>query len=247
MKEINILWLYPKEMNTYGDYGNLLTLVKRLEWRGFKALVIEHNIGDPMPLQVDLILGGGGQDSNQSKIHSDLLKIAPSLRKLADKGVPMLMVCGLYQLFGKELILSNDETLEGVNIFENMTTKAGGKRIIGNVVAKSDLFGELYGYENHSGRTILKNTPALSTVPIGVGNNGKDETEGAFYRNVIGTYLHGSVLPKNPRLADFLIETALNNRYNQNGKKNNKIKLGPLKLDKQISNKTRKILSTRPR
>ena len=159
----------------------------------------------------------------------------------------MLMVCGLYQLFGKELILSNDETLEGVNIFENMTTKAGGKRIIGNVVAKSDLFGELYGYENHSGRTILKNTPALSTVPIGVGNNGKDETEGAFYRNVIGTYLHGSVLPKNPRLADFLIETALNNRYNQNSKKNNKIKLEPLKLDKQISNKTRKILSTRPR
>ena len=243
IKEINILWLYPKEMNTYGDYGNLLALKKRLEWRGYKALVIEHNVGNPLPLQVDLILGGGGQDSNQSKIHSDLIKIAPSLRKLADKGIPMLMVCGMYQLFGKELILSNDETLKGVNIFENMTTKAGGSRIIGNVAAKSDLFGELYGYENHSGRTYLNDALALSTVSKGIGNNGKDETEGAIYRNVIGSYLHGSILPKNPLLADFLVETALNNRYGHEGK----IKLNPLKLDKTITSDAREILATRPR
>ena len=241
MKELNILWLYPKEMNTYGDYGNLLTLVRRLEWRGYKANVTKHNVGDPLPEKIDLILGGGGQDSNQNKIHGDLLKIAPHLHKLADDGVPMLMVCGLYQLFGKEFILSNGKKLKGVGIFKKSFTKSGDGRIIGNVIAHSKKFGAIYGYENHNGRTHLEDMYPLAITKGKAGNNGDDHTEGAIYNNVIGTYLHGSVLPKNPKLADFLLKTALENRYNE------KIEFEELQLDTDITNKARKVLATRPR
>jgi len=200
-------------MNIYGDYGNVLVIKRRLEWYGYNANVITYNTGDQFPTDVDIIIGGGGQDSGQEKIHADLLEIGSKLKILADAGVPMLMVCGLYQLFGHFFKTSQNKTLDGIGILD-VSTYGKSERLIGNIVTESDEFGEIIGYENHSGQTFLgKNSSELATVRLGAGNNADDATEGARYKNVIGTYLHGSILPKNPLLADFLIKTAVKNKY----------------------------------
>lgn len=200
-------------MNIYGDNGNILVLVRRLEWYGYEPRVIPYNVGDTLPKEVDIVIGGGGQDSGQEKIHADLLKIGPTLKKWADEGVPMLVVCGLYQLFGHFFKTLNNTHLEGIGILD-VKTYGTNERLIGNIVTSSTAFGEIIGYENHSGQTFLGETAApLATVIRGAGNNSKDGHEGAVYKNVIGTYLHGSILPKNPAIADFLIKTATKRRY----------------------------------
>ncbi|MEO6109697.1 MAG: glutamine amidotransferase [Candidatus Saccharimonadales bacterium] len=211
---IVILQLYPKDMNIYGDQGNLLVLQRRLEWYGYKPMTITYNVGDTLPKDVDIIVGGGGQDSGQEKIHADLLKISPQLKKWADADIPMLMVCGLYQLFGNFFKTSNDTTLKGIGILD-IETHATNERLIGNTVTRSEDFGDIVGYENHSGQTTLIEARPLAMTLKGAGNNSTDGTEGARYKNVIGTYLHGSILPKNPRLADFLIHTAVTKRYGE--------------------------------
>lgn len=205
---LTILHLYPRDMNIYGDHGNLLVLQRRAEWHGYHPVVVDYNVGDPIPRRPDIVIGGGGQDSGQVLIHEDLLAIGASLRRWADDGVPMLMVCGMYQLFGRSFRTREGLTLEGVGIFD-LETVASDERIIGNITVSSAQFGDIVGYENHSGHTRLgADTEPLGTVRVGVGNNPDDRHEGARRNNVIGTYLHGSVLPKNPELADFLIETA---------------------------------------
>lgn len=206
---ITILQLYPKDMNIYGDHGNLLVLKRRLEWYGYTPHIIEYNVGDTFPQAVDIVIGGGGQDSGQLKIHQDLLKIGSQLQQLADDGIPMLMVCGLYQLFGNSFKTSKKTIMEGIGILD-VTTRATNERLIGNIVTTTEEFGDIIGYENHSGQTFLgpRATP-FATVIKGAGNNSRENHEGARFKNVIGTYLHGSVLPKNPRLADFLIRTAI--------------------------------------
>lgn len=212
-KQIRLLQLYPSEMNIYGDWGNALTLKKRLEWQGYSVEILEHHPGKPFPKEVDIIVGGGGQDSGQDKIRDDLLKISKNLHKLADDGVPMLMICGLYQLFGRYFETAQGDRIEGIGIF-GAHTVGGPKRLIGNIVTKSDLFGEIVGYENHSGLTVLDaDQKALAKVVRGAGNNGKDKSEGALYKNVIGSYLHGSLLPKNPAIADWLIEKAVVRKF----------------------------------
>ncbi len=210
---LKVVWLYARDMNIYGDYGNILAVKKRLELRGIEPEIIEYNPGDEFPSDADIILGGGGQDSGQSKIQQDLLEIAPKLKDLAEKNVPMLVICGLYQLFGDYFETKDGEKIMGVSIFEGLTTVGGDVRMIGNINEKSADFGEIVGYENHSGQTFLgeNNTP-LAEVLTGAGNNPEAKFEGARYKNVIGTYLHGSVLPKNPELTDFLITKALENR-----------------------------------
>lgn len=238
MKTIRLLQLYPSEMNIYGDWGNALTLKRRLEWRGYKVELLEHHPGAAFPLDVDLVVGGGGQDSGQDKIKDDLIKIGPSLQKLADNDVPMLMICGLYQLFGRFFQTHKNERIEGIGIFK-LETYGGPKRLIGNVVTKSDDFGEIVGYENHSGLTRLDEDQAsLGTIVKGDGNNGEDGTEGARYKNVIGSYLHGSLLPKNPRLADFLIAKAIEKKYD-------KVELQP--IDDTLVKNARSIAKNRPR
>ena len=205
---LNLVWLYARDMNVYGDYGNTLTLKRRIEWHGYKVNVIEYNPGDAFPENADLIIGGGGQDSGQDKIQADILKIGTKLVELADKGVPMLMICGLYQLFGKSFKTSDGHIIQGIGLLDSETI-AGPERLIGNIIIENDTFGQIVGYENHSGQTFLgKNTKALGKVLKGAGNNSQDESEGAIYKNVIGSYLHGSLLPKNPILADWLIEQA---------------------------------------
>lgn len=210
---LKVLWLYAKDMNIYGDYGNILALKKQMELRGISFEIIEYNPGDVFPEDVDIVIGGGGQDSGQGQIQDDLLKIAPKLRKLASNGVPMLVVCGLYQLFGNSFETASGEKIKGIGIFRGVKTIGGSQRMIGNIVENSDQFGEIIGYENHSGKTYLsEHVKPLAEVKIGAGNLPDGEFEGACYRNVIGTYLHGSLLPKNPEISLFLIEQALKNK-----------------------------------
>jgi lipid II isoglutaminyl synthase (glutamine-hydrolysing) len=235
---IHIVQLYPKDMNIYGDYGNVLTLVRRLEWHGFFPIVTEYNVGDSLPKDVDILVGGGGQDSGQDSIHADLLAIGPRLKQLADDGTPMLMVCGLYQLFGHFFETSAKKRITGIGIFD-CETFAMPERLIGNIVTTSPDFDEIIGYENHSGQTFLGDdaTP-LATVVKGAGNNSRDAHEGIRYNNAIGTYLHGSLLPKNPRIADFLIEQAVTRRYG---------KFTPVEIDDRLAELAREAARTRPR
>lgn len=210
---ITIVQLYPRDMNIYGDHGNVQVLTRRLEWYGYQPKVIHYNVGDTLPKQADIVIGGGGQDSGQLKIHADLLKIAPTLKEWANDGTPMLVVCGLYQLFGHFFRTLNNIMIEGISILD-VETFGTNERLIGNIVTASNAFGEIIGYENHSGQTFLgEKAQPFATVIKGAGNNSKDGHEGAIFKNVIGTYLHGSILPKNPTVADFLIKTAVKRRY----------------------------------
>lgn len=210
---ITVLQLYPKDMNIYGDYGNLLVIKRRLQWYGYEPKVIHYNVGDSFPDAVNIVIGGGGQDSGQEVIHADLIKIGPKLKALAEKEVPMLLVCGLYQLFGNYFKTLNGTTLTGIGVLD-VNTLGTPERLIGNIVTNNEMFGDIIGYENHSGQTFLgENAAPFATVLKGAGNNAKEGHEGARYKNVIGTYLHGSILPKNPKIADFLIQTAVSQKY----------------------------------
>jgi len=238
MKKIMILNLYPDEMNIYGDSGNVLTLTRRLQWHGYDSEVIFFHPGDIFPNDVDLVIGGGGQDSGQKKISNDLIRIAPNLKGLADSGVPMLMICGLFQLFGHRFVTENGTEIKGIGIFDAETI-AKNKRLIGNIVIETDL-GKVIGYENHSGQTFLKNDQKpFGTIIKGEGNNTDDRTEGARINNVFGSYLHGSLLPKNPVFADYLIKTAVQKKFG----KASSLK----KLDESITTHARESAESRPR
>lgn len=210
---IRVLQLYPREMNIYGDWGNALVLQQRLRWHGYTPELLEYNVGDEFPDDVDVIVGGGGQDSGQVLIQDDLQQRAGTLRQLATDGTPMLVICGLYQLFGKFFKTSAGPVIPGIGILD-VETNGTDERLIGNVTLNSPEFGEILGYENHSGQTTLgPGVEPLGTVSKGAGNNSKDGHEGARYRNVVASYLHGSLLPKNPAIADFLIRTAVERKY----------------------------------
>jgi len=214
-QSITLLQLYPRDMNIYGDNGNALVLERRLKWYGYDVQHVAYNPGDKFPDQVDIIIGGGGQDSGQDKIVDDLQSIGPRLKQLADGGTPILMICGLYQLFGKFFKTSTGETFPGIGVFD-IETYGESERLIGNIILDSEEFGEIIGYENHSGQTFLSdNVTPLGRVRQGAGNNTADAYEGARYKNVIGSYLHGSLLPKNPKIADFLIERAVTRKYGE--------------------------------
>ena len=210
---ITIAHLYPREMNIYGDMGNIITLVKRLQWRGYRAQVRALEIGEPFDWEaVDLVFGGGGQDSGQLAVGADLLTRGGALRDMAMAGVPMLLICGLYQLFGREFVTAAGKTIPGIGVF-NAVTRAGSVRMIGNIVVASEM-GELVGFENHSGQTLLDRGQApLGRTLKGSGNDPKSRYEGAMSGAAIGTYLHGPVLPKNPWLADHLLLSALQRRH----------------------------------
>jgi CobQ-like glutamine amidotransferase family enzyme len=213
MKTIRILQLYPRDMNIYGDWGNVLTLKRRLEWRGYTAEIVGYNPGDTFPNDIDIVVGGGGQDSGQMKIGEDLLAIGPTLKALADNGTPMLVICGLYQQFGHFFKTKDGEIIKGIGILD-VETYGSDVRMIGNIVTHSEEFGDIVGYENHSGQTMLGPTATpLANVTLGAGNNDHEGHEGARYKNVIGSYLHGSLLPKNPEIADFLIGEAIKRKY----------------------------------
>lgn len=211
MSELRVLHLYPNELNTYGDRGNALVLKRRIQWHGLEPVVAHHHPGGKLPSQIDLVIGGGGQDSAQADVQNDILRIGPVLHKLAEKNVPMIVICGTYQLFGHRFVTNQGKEVKGIGIFD-LETFGGDKRMIGNVMVKSD-FGILFGFENHSGQTFLgKGQKPLGKVLRGGGNNGKDKTEGARTNNIFGTYMHGPFLPNNPRFCDELIKIAAANK-----------------------------------
>ena len=206
--EIHLVHLYPREMSIYGDLGNTRCLAARIRRHGYVPVVHQHHPGQPFPDQAHLVVGGGGQDSGQAKVEEDLERIADRLRSLAADGTPMLMICGMYQLFGKAFITVDGQTLPGLGILD-VTTRGNEKRMIGPVVLSTE-FGDVVGYENHSGSTVLgEGQEAFGSVRSGYGNNGEDGHEGARTNNVVGSYLHGPILPANPHLADWLIARAV--------------------------------------
>ncbi|MFF0989659.1 type 1 glutamine amidotransferase [Kocuria nitroreducens] len=237
-RTVHLVQLYPRDMNIYGDWGNTLTLKRRLEKYGFAVRLSDHNPGDPFPADADLLVGGGGQDSGQFRVLEDLQRIAPELRAMAAGGVPMLAICGLYQLFGHEFRTGAGETLPGIGILD-LITVGGPTRLIGNIVLESPEFGTVVGYENHSGVTRLGpgQTP-LGTVLKGAGNNGEDGTEGARVHHVVGSYLHGSMLPKNPAVADHLIRAAVERRLGD---------FDAAPLDDTLAERAREVAQARPR
>lgn len=215
---VRLAHLYPDVMNIYGDRGNVIALRYRCEAREIGFDVTEVNAGDPFDAaDFDLVLMGGGQDREQRRIADDLVAKGPALREAIDDGLPALAVCGGFQLFGHRYIDHEGGIIPGIGVFDLETRHPGpaAYRCIGDVVLATDA-GEVVGFENHGGRTYLAPGQApFGTVKRGFGNNAEDGQEGARRNNAIGTYLHGSLLPKNPALADELIRKALEHRYRQ--------------------------------
>ncbi len=213
--KLTICWLYGKSMNIYGDRGNVLALLQRCRWRGIDCEAVQVGTGEALePGRFDIYFWGGGQDREQIPVSADMQgPKGELLRAEIEDGAPLLAVCGGYQLLGQRYHPHEGDDLPGLEVFDAWTN-AGHDRFIGNIVVDSEEFGPLVGFENHSGRTFLGPTArSLGRVRTGRGNNGVDKTEGCRYRNAIGCYLHGALLPKNPALADFLIRAALERRY----------------------------------
>ena len=230
MTKLHIVHIYPDEMNTYGDRGNRLTLEMRALWHGLEPIVHYYSAGSEFPREADLILGGGGQDSAQASIQADVLRIGDRLHALVDAGAPMLMICGTYQLFGNKFVTSAGEEIRGIGVFD-AETRGDPRRLVGNTAVETEEFGTLYGFENHSGKTFLRaGQRPFGVVMRGNGNNGQDKTEGARTQNAIGTYLHGPLLPNNPRIADWLIAAALRRKG---------VDFTPKKLDDRLAEQSR--------
>jgi CobQ-like glutamine amidotransferase family enzyme len=211
MTPLTLVHLYPRELNIYGDTGNVLVLCKRLQWRGLDAEVVRVQVGDPLPAGTDILLGGGGQDAAQGEIGRDFVSRGPELRAMADDGVVMLTICGSYQLLGHHFLTKDGRTITGVGVLD-LTTTGSDQRLIGNNTIDTP-WGRLVGFENHSGLTELgAGVQPLGRTEPGRGNNGSDRTEGAVRDNVFGSYLHGPVLAKSPRFADELLRRALARR-----------------------------------
>jgi CobQ-like glutamine amidotransferase family enzyme len=215
MKALTLVHLYPREMNIYGDTGNVLVLRKRLEWRGLPATVVPINVGDALPADADIVLGGGGQDATQGDIGADFLGRGPELRAMADDGVVMLAICGTYQMLGHHFLTKDGDRIGGIGVLD-VTTTGSDTRLIGNNHVQTP-WGRLVGFENHSGLTTLgAGAQSLGQTVAGRGNNGSDLTEGAIRDNVFGTYLHGPVLAKSPGFADELLRRAFGRLGSEN-------------------------------
>lgn len=216
MKCVRIAHMYPKLLNIYGDNGNILTLIKRCEWRNIKVTVDEINVGDKLS-EHDIYFIGGGQDVQQIAVAKELQNHKDFLSLEKERGAVFLGICGGYQLMGHYYKPAEGESLPGISLLDAYTV-AGKKRFIGNVTVKTELVkpNTLVGFENHSGLTYIQGkTKPLGSMVIGNGNNGKDGTEGARDKNVFGTYMHGSFLPKNPHFADYMLQLALNEKLTE--------------------------------
>lgn len=214
---VHISYLYPRLLSVAGDRGNLLAIMQRCAWRGIGCTVTEADVGEvPDFAQADLILMHGGQDREMTAAARDLAAKAGPLREAIEADAVVLAVCAGYQLLGRYYNPADGPPLQGLGVLDAVT-EGGPTRFIGHVALTCDLglgTNQLAGFENHSGRTYLgSGAEPLGHVLAGAGNNGEDGTEGARYREVYATYLHGPVLPKNPWLADYLLSRALAHRY----------------------------------
>lgn len=216
--ELNICHLYPDILNLYGDRGNIITMKRRLEGRGIKVNIDECAIGQPLNAdKYDIFFIGGGQDFEQEVLLRDLSSgKAQDIRTAVEEEKTFLAICGGYQMLGEYYKTWDGVQLDFIGAI-GVHTIGAKERMIGNYMFKTTPeSGDtvVVGFENHSGKTYLSEQVApLGMMLSGNGNNGEDKTEGARYKNVFGTYSHGSLLPKNPVLCDFILQTALNHRY----------------------------------
>ncbi len=227
-QKITIGHLYPDKLNVYGDIGNIIALKKRCKWREIDVNIKQINLKDDLPRYVDIYFMGGGQDKDQTVVSKNFVKQGNKLKRQLDKGVVMLAVCAGYQMLGKYFIGGKGNKIEGIGYLD-LVTKAPNDtvkdRCIGNVVAKlnpevfnlnSMPLSTIVGFENHIGQTHLsKKLKPLAFIQSGSGNNKQGNTEGCIYKNVLCTYLHGSFLPKNPHIANWLILKALKRKYGE--------------------------------
>jgi CobQ-like glutamine amidotransferase family enzyme len=210
--KLKLIHFFADKLNLYGDRGNVKTLVNRCAWRGIELEVIEQKNIEGLDLaEADILFIGGGSDREQALCTEDLRAIKDDLKEKIEDGIVMLTICGGYQFLGTHYIAADGSRLEGLGILD-LHTETKGERLIGNLVISTSLCGDLTGFENHGGRTY-HNYETLGTVRLGGGNNGEDGKEGLVYKNLIGTYMHGPLLPKNPQLADELIKRALTRKY----------------------------------
>ncbi len=217
VKKYTIAHMYPDLMNLYGDRGNLICLQKRMEWYGLNCEIISIHLHDKLDFnQIDMLFMGGGSDREQGLVYHDLIRKSDQLMEQINQGLPMLCVCGAYQLLGSYYKSQDGQMLDGLGFFPFYTVSQPG-RLIGNILLESEINGEkttVVGFENHGGRTYFDDDtlPGLGRVIKGHGNNGEDKIEGMHFKNLIGTYLHGPLLPKNPVLADLFIRAMTDRR-----------------------------------
>ena len=244
---LNICHLYPDLMDTYGDKGNIITIRQRCAWRNIDTTLTKISVGDKLKTdEFDIFFFGGGQDKAQIIVGKDLKSKKSTLIESIENGAVLLSICGGYQLLQKYFKTIDGTVIDGIGLFDAYTV-GSNTRMIQNLLIEinPDLQKEidkayqntkykiqntnLVGFENHSGKTYLgKNLKPLGKVIKGSGNNGEDKTEGAIFKNAFGCYLHGSLLPKNPHFADYLITKALERRFGKISKAFLRIKLKPL-------------------
>ncbi len=213
--KLTIAHLYPELLNLYSDRGNITTLIKRAQWRGIDVEVREYKLSDEIDFDnTDILFLGGGSDREQLLVANRLKEIVDSFKAYVEDNGVVIAICGGYQLLGK-YYKTKDDTVQGLGVLD-IYTEISDTRLIDDVVIKPDfLNGHIVGFENHAGRTFVGGHDPLGKVIHGNGNNGEDATEGVVYKNVIGTYLHGPLLPKNPELCDYIIKKALQRKYGE--------------------------------
>ena len=211
--KITVGHLYPDLLNLYGDRGNIACIMQRCRWRGIEAEAIEFELNDTIDFcKLDIVLLGGGSDREQLIVCQKLKDIQPDFKAYVENNGVVIAVCGGYQLLGK-YYKTQDTMIEGLDLVD-LYTEQEEDRLIDNIVLKSDLFDmPVVGFENHGGRTYINDNQPFGKVLYGSGNDGKSGYEGVVYKNVIGTYLHGPLLPKNPQVCDWLILRALEKKY----------------------------------
>lgn len=211
--KLTIGHLYPELLNLYGDRGNIQCMMKRSLWRGIEAETIAFGLEDSIDFsKLDIVLLGGGSDREQRIVCSRLRDIRENFHHYVEDGGSVLAVCGGYQLLG-HYYKTEEDTLEGLSLVD-LYTEQGSPRLIDNIVLENpDFTLPIVGFENHGGRTYIGDNKPFGKVVYGHGNNGEDGQEGVLYKNVVGTYLHGPLLPKNPHICDYLLSNALERKY----------------------------------
>lgn len=211
--KINIGHLYPDLLNLYGDRGNIQCMMKRCQWRGIEAETTEFQLNDTIDFSsLDIVLLGGGSDREQMLVCDRLRNISGDFKNYVEDGGTVIAVCGGYQLLG-HYYDTDDGRIEGLSLVD-LYTEQGNPRLIDNIVLENEMFDlPIVGFENHGGRTYIGENRPFGKVLYGHGNNGEDGAEGVLYKNVVGTYLHGPLLPKNPHICDYLISNALERKY----------------------------------
>ncbi len=215
--KLRIAHMYPEILNLYGDFGNIISLKKRAEWRNIEVEISEYALNDEVDFNnIDILFIGGGSDKEQILVCEKLKEHKNEIKKYVENNGVLLAFCSGYEILGNRFSL-NGNTYTGLGILD-MCTEHKNSRLISDVVIKTSFLDRpVVGFENHSGRTFIGNDSdcSLGEVIYGNGNNGEDGKEGMVYKNVFGTYLHGPLFPKNPHLCDYIIKKALQNKYGE--------------------------------